>query len=86
MKSEIRITEASKGPFLPREETGERCGICAYFHGFLDDSCYGTCRRHAPVIPGNITYNEYCYPMWPNVYNCDWCGDFARVIRKGGGK
>lgn len=79
MKSEIRITEASKGPFLPREETGERCGICAYFHS--DESVCGKCKRHAPVIVGKSTY-----PMWPNVYDCDWCGDFARVIEKGGGK
>lgn len=81
MKSLIHIVDDSKGPFPPRAVTGERCGICAYFHGFLDDSHCGTCRRHAPV-----TYNEYCYPLWPNVSDCDWCGDFARVIGKGGGK
>ena len=86
MNSEIRIVDACKGPFLPRAVTGERCGICAYFHSFLDDSACGTCRRHAPVIPGNITYDEYCYPLWPTVTSADWCGDFARVIEKGGGK
>ena len=80
MKSEIRITEASKGPFLPRAVTGERCGICAYFHGDAESVC-GKCKRHAPVISGNSTY-----PIWPNVYECDWCGDFARVIEKGGDK
>lgn len=80
MNSEIRITEASKGPFLPREETGERCDICAYYQTFLPRS--GECKRHAPATPGpgSIT------PVWPQVSADNWCGDFARVIEKGGGK
>ena len=80
MKSEIRITEASKGPFLPRAVTGERCVICAYYSCW-DDSVFGLCKRHAPVIAGKSTH-----PIWPSVYECDWCGDFARVIKKGGDK
>ena len=80
MKSEIRITEASKGPFLPRAVTGECCDICAYYQTFLP--CMGACKRRAPATPGpgSIT------PVWPQVSADNWCGDFARVIEKGGDK
>lgn len=80
MKSLIHIVDDSKGPFLPRAVSGERCGICAYYDTYLP--CFGQCKRHAPVSPGagSIT------PVWPRVEADDWCGDFARVIEKGGGK
>jgi hypothetical protein len=80
MHNVIHIVDDSKGPFMSRDVTGERCGICAYFQGRAESVC-GKCKRHAPVIRGNSTL-----PMWPNVYDVDWCGDFARVIEKGGGK
>ena len=81
MNNVIHVVDNSKGPFLPREETGERCGICAYFNG-PDVPYIGKCKRHAPSR-GGIGSD---YPLWPTVTHDDWCGDFARVIEKGGGK
>ena len=80
MHNVIHIVDASKGPFLPRDVSGESCGICAYYDPYLP--CFGQCKRHAPVSPGagSIT------PVWPRVEADDWCGDFARVIEKGGDK
>lgn len=40
----------------------------------------GKCKRHAPSR-GGIGSD---YPLWPTVNHDDWCGDFARVIEKGG--
>lgn len=80
MKSLIHIVDDSKGPFLPRAVTGERCGICAYFQKLLTNG--GRCRRHAPAPPGAGS----TAPVWPFVSFKDWCGDFARVIEKGGDK
>lgn len=81
MNNVIHIVDDSKGPFMSRDVTGERCGICAYFQG-LEPAYIGKCKRHAPT-PDKAGSG---HPVWPNVASEDWCGDFARVIEKGGGK
>ena len=80
MHNVIHIVDDSKGPFLPRAETGERCGICAYFNERFEQ--HGECRRHAPAPPriGGTSF------IWPILSADEWCGDFARFIEKGGGK
>lgn len=81
MRSEIRITKASKGPFLQRDVTEECCYFCAYFRG-PDMPYIGFCKRHAPSLGRNGSDD----PLWPTVTHENWCGDFARGIGKGGGK
>lgn len=62
----------------------DTCGHCRFYRApeAFEKGSAGECRRHPPTVaarPGAIGVSE-----WPVVEVSDWCGDFARFVRRDG--
>ena len=57
------------------EDYAEVCGWCAYYE--RDTRHQGECRRYAPR-PGDES-RGIGGPMWPQVQESDWCGEFKKM-------
>ena len=78
MQSKITVVEESTQPRFSPPDAGMTCEACAYFKPYCG-TCHGQCRRHAPVE------RDYsAKPVWPTVYETEWCGDYARRISMNG--
>ena len=55
----------------------ERCHSCRFWHPDHAASTLGNCRRHAPVVTGDMMSDVTT--VWPRTDSLASCGDWAAV-------